>query len=266
MGIVETERLRNNPPFFTIITVVRNGALTLQRCIDSIKNQIFQDFEYIVIDGASSDKTFEIIEQNLHIIDTFISEADEGLYFAMNKGLNLARGRYIGILNADDMYLPNTLELVQNAFKEKTDSSIFYGAMSYFDHPSQIHFIHSNELSRHMIFHPTVFVSSDTYRRVGYFNTNFKVAADYEFAMRCRKANESFHGLENVLAVFSTSGTSAKLRFRSILETSEIQFRYNNQSRCLQFSKLVRTIVVTYLKESIKIINFWIKLIIKKIR
>lgn len=264
MVIVQTGRLRNVPPFFTIITVVKNGALTLQRCMNSIETQTFQDFEYLVVAGTSSDKTYEIIDKNLHMIDVFISDADDGLYFAMNKGLKVAKGRYIGILNADDIYLTNTLELVHNAVKNHTDRNIIYGAMNYFDNPSQIHFIHSNELSKRMIFHPTVFVSNDTYKRRGYFNTKFKVAADYDFAMRCWKANESFYGLENVLATFSGGGTSAKLRFRSILETSEIQAKYNIEAKYFQLVKLMRTLSITYSRESLTIITVWLNLIIKK--
>ena len=185
MIIVENRNLGDKLPFFTIITVVRNGAHTLERCINSLRSQTFRDFEYLIIDGASSDKTHEIIEQNSDIIYLAISEEDEGLYFAMNKGLKLARGSYIGILNADDIYSPNTLELVRNAIKKNLNSNIIYGAMNYFNQSNQVHFIHSNELSKQMIFHPTCFISSDTYKKLGYFNTRYRVAADYEFILRC---------------------------------------------------------------------------------
>jgi glycosyltransferase involved in cell wall biosynthesis len=246
--IVGNTNSGNKPPLFTIITVVRNGELTLERCIRSVKNQTFQDFEYLIIDGASSDQTHKIIKQNSDIIDYSISETDEGLYFAMNKGLKLARGSYIGILNADDIYSSNTLELVQNAIKKYPNCDVIYGAMRYFDEPNQIHFIHSDELSKRMIFHPTCFISIDAYKKVGYFNTKYQVAADYDFILRCRNAQKIFLGLENVLATFNGGGISSKLRFRSIFETSEIQAKYNFEPRYLQFSKLMRILIVTYFR------------------
>ena len=246
MIIVENRKLGNKPPLFTIITVVRNGEQTLERCIKSLRNQTFQDFEYLIIDGGSSDQTHKIIKQNLDIIDHSISEKDEGLYFAMNKGLKLARGSYVGILNSDDIYSSNTLELVQNAIKKNPDCDVIYGAMSYFDKPNQIHFIHSEELSKRMIYHPTCFVSIDAYKKLGYFNTNYRIAADYDFILRCRNAQKNFLGLENVLATFSRGGISSKLRLRSIFETSEIQAKYNFEPRYLQFSKLMRILVATY--------------------
>jgi len=90
MIIAGNNNSRNKSPFFTIITVVKNGDQTLERCIKSIKHQTFQDFEYLIIDGASSDKTHKIIKQNSGIVDYAISEKDEELYFAMNK-MNLIR-------------------------------------------------------------------------------------------------------------------------------------------------------------------------------
>ena len=248
MIIVGNSNLGNKPPLFTIITVVRNGEQTLERCIKSVKHQTFQDFEYLIIDGASSDKTHKIIKQNSDIVDYSISEKDEGLYFAMNKGLKLARGSYVGILNADDIYSSNTLELVQNAIKKNPNCDVIYGAMSYFDKPNQIYFIHSDELSKRMIFHPTCFISIDAYKKLGYFNTKYQVAADYDFILRCRDAQKNFLGLQNVLATFSGDGISAKLRFRAIVETSKIQAKYNFEPRYLQFSKLMRILIVTYFR------------------
>ena len=241
----------DTPPFFTIITVVRNGSETLQRCINSIKSQSFKEFEYLIIDGASSDGTLEIIRENAAVISFAISEEDQGLYFAMNKGLELARGKYVGILNADDIYLPNTLELVRDVILKDSNSDVIYGAMSYFSQPHKTHFIHSEELSKRMIFHPTCFVSNEAYKKHGNFNTKYRVAADYEFIMRCYKANAKFVGINSALASFSDGGTSARLRLRSILETSEIQAKYNSESKFRRFTKLFRMLIATYLRAAL---------------
>jgi len=245
---VENRKREDSPPFFTIITVVRNGSDTLQRCINSIKSQKYKDFEYLIIDGASSDGTLEIVRENADVISLAVSEKDRGLYFAMNKGLELARGKYVGILNADDIYYPETLELVRDVIIKESNSDVIYGAMSYFSQPNKTHFIHSDELSKKMIFHPTCFVSNEAYKKHGNFNTKYRVAADYEFIMRCYKANAKFVGIDSVLASFSDGGTSARLRLRSIVETSEIQARYNSESIFRKYTKLLRMLIATYLR------------------
>ena len=257
MIIVENRKTEVSQPIFTIITVVRNGSTTLQRCINSIKSQKFQNFEYIVIDGASSDGTLEIIRENADVISFAVSEEDKGLYFAMNKGLKLARGKYVGILNADDAYFPNTLDLVQEAFRKDSSCDIIYGAMGYFSQLDQVYFIHSDELPNRMIFHPTCFIRSETYKRIGGFDTKYQVAADYEFIMRCFKAGENFLGLKQALAIFSDGGTSARLRFRSIMETSEIQAKFNHESIYRKYLKLARMLFATYLRALLSKARGW---------
>jgi len=264
MIIVENRMTEVSQPFFTIITVVRNGSTTLQRCINSIKSQKFKDFEYLIIDGASSDETLEIIRENADVISFAVSEEDQGLYFAMNKGLKLARGKYIGILNADDVYFPNTLDLVKEAIRKDSNSDIIYGAMSYFSHPTQVYLIHSDELANRMIFHPTCFVSSETYKRIGGFDTKYHVAADYEFIMRCFKAGESFLGMKHPLALFNEGGTSAKLKFRSIMETSEIQARFNHESIYRKYLKLAAMFFTTYLRAPLVKAGGWLNTIMRR--
>ena len=108
-----------NRPLITIITVVFNGEKYLQETINSIKNQTYNNYEFVVIDGGSTDKTMEIIKKNSNTIDYWVSEEDEGLYDAFNKGLSLARGDYIGIINSDDTYENNALEILTNLLKMK---------------------------------------------------------------------------------------------------------------------------------------------------
>jgi hypothetical protein len=120
--------------------------------------------------------------------------------------------------------------------------------MSYFSQPDQTYFIHSDELPKRMIFHPTCFVSSETYKRIGEFDTRYQVAADYEFITRCFQAGENFLGIKHALAIFSDGGTSARLRFRSIMESSEIQARLYHESNYRRCLKLARMLFATYLR------------------
>jgi glycosyltransferase involved in cell wall biosynthesis len=100
--------------YFSIITVCYNSEKTIERTITSLRNQTYQNFEYIIIDGGSTDSTLEIIKKNLDVVSILVSEKDEGIYDAMNKGIDLASGEIIGIINSDDWYENDTLE---NIFK-----------------------------------------------------------------------------------------------------------------------------------------------------
>ena len=112
-------------PAFSIITVCLNSEKTVERTINSVLNQTFNDVEYIIIDGGSTDNTLNIIESYEEQITTIISEPDKGLYYAMNKGLALAKGRLIGIINSDDWYEPNTLDLVYQEYLKTGEEAVF---------------------------------------------------------------------------------------------------------------------------------------------
>ena len=105
-------------PLVSIITVVFNGEKYLAQTIESIAAQSYNNLEYIIIDGGSTDGTREIIKQYEHIIERWISESDRGLYDAMNKGIALATGEIIGILNSDDLYFKNTVLKVVEKYRE----------------------------------------------------------------------------------------------------------------------------------------------------
>ena len=117
----------------SIITVVRNNVATINDAINSVLSQTYKNIEYIVIDGASTDGTVGVVQSYTNKIDKFITEKDHGLYDAMNKGITLATGDIIGILNSDDMYFDiNVIEDIANTFLEKKTDSVF-GDLHYVD-------------------------------------------------------------------------------------------------------------------------------------
>lgn len=179
-------------PKISIITVVKNGAETIQQCIESVWSQSI-DVEHLVLDGASSDGTAEIVSNNSDKITLFISEKDNGIYSAMNKGVQMATGDIVGILNADDFYEDNyVLERVLAAFERK-DVEACYGDLAYVDS------LNVNRVTRRwfsgsyrpsnfywgwMPPHPTFFVLRSVYRRFGLFREDMGTAADYELMLR----------------------------------------------------------------------------------
>jgi glycosyltransferase involved in cell wall biosynthesis len=241
----------DDSPFFSIITVTRNAQATIENCINSIINQDFQDFEYIVIDGLSSDLTPEILSKYSSQIDLLLSESDNGLYFAMNKGLNLARGKVIGIISSDDILLPEALSKIAQVFGDNPRAEVVYGAAELSTSGNSPVIFSHQELNTRMILHPSTFVASSAYRSIGNFNTKYRIAADYDLMLRFNKAGVIFQAFEGSLTRIAPGGASSKLRFKSILETYQIQKEYVSKPFLSHELKLLRVIFVTYVREAI---------------
>lgn len=176
----------------SIITVVYNNKKYIAGCIESVLNQTHKDIEYIVIDGGSTDGTLDIINNYKDKIFKIVSETDNGIYDAINKGINLATGDVIGILNSDDVYASNTIiEKVNSAF-EVSNAQSCYGDLVYVstDLSKIIRYWKSGEYNKKLIMkgwmppHPTFFVKREVYDELGCFNTNLKIAADYDLILR----------------------------------------------------------------------------------
>jgi glycosyltransferase involved in cell wall biosynthesis len=177
----------------SIITVVYNNKETIQDAIDSILNQTYKNIEHVIIDGASTDGTVEIIKSYGDKITTFVTEADEGLYDAMNKGIALATGDLVGILNSDDFYIDdNVIEKVVKVFQEKEVDSMFADLIFVSPNNLQktIRYYDSSKFNPSkfaygwMPAHPTFFVKRKIYEKYGVFKTDYKIAADYELLVR----------------------------------------------------------------------------------
>lgn len=175
----------------SIITVCYNSALTIEKTFLSIENQTYQDIEYIVIDGNSKDNTVDIIQQYKHIISNHISEEDRGLYDAMNKGINLATGDIVGILNSDDTFHSNTViaEIVNFHKKNNIDASV--GNIVQHKANGQITRLYSSKYWNpeklkigFMPPHPSIFLKKELFLKYGMYDLGFKIGADYELITR----------------------------------------------------------------------------------
>jgi glycosyltransferase len=180
-------------PKISIITVSFNSQSTIKHTIQSVASQDYQNKEYILIDGASTDWTLDIISFLKDKINYFVSEKDNGIYNAMNKGIKASSGDIIGILNSDDFYSNNeVLSKVANIFKE-TDCDCLYGDLVYVDKGDArniVRYWKSGEFSKRklrmgwMLPHPTFFVKKEIYEKYGLYNLKLKTAADYEMILR----------------------------------------------------------------------------------
>jgi len=199
-------------PLVSIITVVYNGAKHIEQTINSVLNRSYKNIEYIIVDGGSTDNTIEIIKHYEDKIDYWQSEKDNGIYFAMNKGISLAKGELIGILNADDYYLSGTITKVVETHK-KNHADIYHGDIQYIAESGELLSPATPDISKMnempAIFHPTCFVRKSVYDKVGMFDTQYKISADYDFLLRCLKQNFSFQYIPDVLTCFRLGGMSS---------------------------------------------------------
>lgn len=177
----------------TIVTVVYNGQQHLADCIESVLAQTYPHIEYILIDGNSTDRTYQIAQQYQDRLSVLISEPDKGMYDALNKGIALATGNVIGILNADDMLADSTV-IAEVAKKfEATKAEALYGDLNYVAPDNIARILRKWRSSKAkptdlalgwMPAHPTFYVKAELFKRLGGYQLNYGSAADYELMLR----------------------------------------------------------------------------------
>jgi glycosyltransferase involved in cell wall biosynthesis len=205
-------------PSLSIITVVRNGETTIGHCMASVCNQTAQPFEYLIIDGKSTDRTLEIVRDHSWSAVTVVSEPDDGIYDAMNKGIRLATGDIVGILNSDDFYAESqVLEKVLALFQRSGVDAVFADLVYVRpEHPGRVVRFYSGAGFTPDKFawgwmppHPTLFLKRELYERYGLFRTNYKIAADYELSARLLERHKvPYAYLPEVLVHMRTGGVS----------------------------------------------------------
>jgi glycosyltransferase involved in cell wall biosynthesis len=245
--------MMNDSPLISIITVVFNGSKTLKQTIDSVLSQNYKNIEYIIIDGGSTDGTLDIIKKHEEYITEWISEPDKGLYDAMNKGISKANGEIIGMINSDDWYELNTVELIVEAYRKNPEKKIFHGDI--FEilengikrirrfNPSKFKFLYYAMTYNH----PTMFVHKDVYK-IHLYNNNLKSHSDYQFVLEAFLRDRSqFNYLSIPLSNFRLGGVSAQMNF---WEVSKALFNIRRNSGfsiySVVFSFLLMSAVKTY--------------------
>ena len=198
---------------FSIITVSLNAAKTIEHTIKSVLSQTFPAYEYIIIDGGSTDGTRDIIERYRSHFSHVVFEPDNGIYDAFNKGVRLASGDVIGILNADDIYTPWALEKVAEARINHPEAGVLYGDVFVLDEEKtevSTNIADHTKLHNSMICHQGVFVTHETYDKFGLYDTTFKIASDRDMLLRFMGKGVVFYNVDSFLAVYRAGGVSSQ--------------------------------------------------------
>ena len=227
-------------PKLTIITAVLNGEKYLEETITSVLNQSFRNFEYIIIDGGSTDNTLNIIKKYNEKLDYWVSEKDKGIYDAFNKGMILSRGDYIGIANSDDIYVDDAFQILNRYIVKFPKKDFIFGAVKkhwgllYGYKPWKIYFSWGFYSSHSTGF----FIKRSSAKKVGLYNLKYKHSSDYDFFYRmivklkldgiATKKKEQF-------GIFRRGGHSSRIDFKEHF-FEEITIRLDNkQNKFLVF-------------------------------
>jgi len=215
----------------SIITAVFNNKSHIRDCITSIVGQSYPNVEHIIVDGGSTDGTLDVIKENDHSIERWISEPDRGIYDALNKGIEMASGDVIGFLHADDLYAHRRVIETVVTHLEKDGVDTCYGDLLYVDGDDTDKIIrywrsrpYTDDLfkSGWMPPHPTFFAKKNVYERFGSFDTVFRIAADYELMLRfLHKHRISTSYIPEVLIKMRMGGASNKNIGNIVRKSSE---------------------------------------------
>ena len=231
--ILYKKKIKN--PYYSIITVVKNDEKNISKTIQSIKHQKFKNYEYIIIDGFSKDKTVPNILKYKKNINLLISEKDKGIYYAMNKGARIASGKIIIFVNSGDELTRNALKIIKKKFKENID--FVFGTVKR-HYTNKVIFKYGYNIKKLYInfdfatAHSTGFyIKNTTFKSLNYFNTKYKCSADYDLYFRLiitLKKDGSFTNKNQLIGVVQSGGFSSKLSFMEHL-IEEIKIRIDNK-------------------------------------
>jgi glycosyltransferase involved in cell wall biosynthesis len=226
----------------SIVTVCYNSENTVRATIESVLAQTYDKIEYLIIDGASSDGTVAIAEEYRERFAekgyayTIVSEKDNGIYDAMNKGINMARGEIIGIINSDDWYESLAVETVVNTYK-KSPYDMFYASINLVKESGKTIVKKSKydkfPTSRHWN-HPTSFVTKKTYEELGAFRCE-GIHDDFDFLLRVKKAGKKIVIGDEVLANFRTGGTSNDKSIKKCIRRCKDRYKCYRNNKYSRF-------------------------------
>lgn len=236
----------------SIITICYNDPDIKKTC-ESIVNQTYQDFEWLVIDGGSNQETIDILNTYRNRINVFVSEKDDGVYNAMNKGIRRANGEYLHFLNAGDCYFNE--ESLQNISKCLNDSDIVYGDLKFLQdngffikkYPNKIPYGWFNFDS---LPHPAAFIKKELFNKYGLYNENYKIASDWEKWIEFIDINKcTYKHVPGLVSIHNYNGISSVMNESHLKERAEIIAKYYGESvHSLKTKKYIKFLKIPLLK------------------
>lgn len=207
-----------NMPEFSLITVTFNRVNTIADTIESVLSQTYPNIEYIVIDGGSTDGTIELVRSYGNRISKFVSEPDNGIYDAINKGIKLATGKIVGILHSDDFFFDNkVIEMIAEVFTGK-DPDVIFGDALFVDRQNTskiVRYYSSGKFhpgmfrNGYMPAHTSFYTKREFFDSYGYYKTDYEIAADYELLIRFLNIHKlKYEYLQSPFVCMRTGGVS----------------------------------------------------------
>ena len=216
----------------SLITVSYNAEKTIEKTIQSVLSQTYVNIEYIIIDGMSKDNTLEIINRYRHKISTLVSEKDQGMYDALNKGISMATGDIVGILNADDVFASNNIISEVGNFFKKSDVEAVIADVAFINKGGNIMRYYSSMYWNPDKFvwgfmppHPSFYCKRELFSTLGYYRSDFQIAADYELLIRFINKNRiKYTYLPLLMVLMNTGGKSTNGIKSNIVINKEIKY------------------------------------------
>lgn len=217
---------------FTVVTVVFNAADVIKKTMDSVLNQEYAPYEYLIFDGNSTDNTMEVVDgykaafEEKGVLFRVVSEKDTGIYNAMNKGIRAATGDFISFLNAGDWYEPDALKNINDFYAEEP-FELTYGGLHYIQPDGSV-IDKMSKLDRFPISsrhwnHPSMFLKREIYQKY-FFNEQFRAYADFDLYLKLRKDGTKIRVIDKVITNFVADGVSTNTSLKKVLKRSKEKY------------------------------------------
>jgi glycosyltransferase involved in cell wall biosynthesis len=228
-------------PKVSVITICYNSASTIKDTIESVINQTYPNVEYIIVDGGSSDGTIDIIKKYENHITKWISEPDKGISDAFNKGILMATGELIGIINSDDWYEKGAVKKVVTEHK-KNNKDFYVGALRYWDKHCNSFIVQPDKKYKQKILykmpnlnHPSSFITKRMYEEIGLFNVDLKYAMDYDLFLRAINKNKVAYIIDDVLSNMRHDGVSVRYASLAYKEVKNLAIDMGRQNSAILY-------------------------------
>ena len=236
----------------SMITIAFNSEKTIEDTIRSVITQKASELEYIIIDSKSTDKTIDIVDKYKDNRFKVISEKDGGISDAFNKGVKLATGEIIGIINSDDVLMPEALTVVEKTFDSQPDTDIVYGNVIRFmntvNDGYEVKPCTDLEKMKYkfLLNHPAIFIRKSAYQKYGFFSLDYKCAMDYELISKMYFSGAKFFYLDKALAAFREGGVS-DVKFTQTMREHKIVAKRNGAGKVQLFLHICKLYLRRYL-------------------